>query len=364
MTRVEAFDYELPEELIAATPAQRRDESRLMVLDAGTGDVRHMWFYELPELLRDDDLLVMNDAQVIPARLHAKRRTGGAVELLLVRPAGGNSVAEAPDAGLWLALVRSGGSLAEGETVRLDEPDADVVLREKRGAGYWVVQLGDGHMAPREILRAGSMPLPPYIVRSRRRRGLPVEMPELDRERYQTVYAREPGAVAAPTAGLHFTERLLDRLSRSGVELRMISLLVGPGTFRPVKTENIEDHELEPEYFHLPAETAAAIGRALTDGRRVVATGTTTCRVLEYVARHGEWCEQSGWTDLFIHPPFDFAVVGALLTNFHLPRSTLLMLVSAFAGTDKVLGAYRAAVREGYRFYSYGDATFLHRPER
>jgi S-adenosylmethionine:tRNA ribosyltransferase-isomerase len=364
MARVDLFDYDLPEELIAATPAQRRDESRLLTLDADTGHVRHLWFYELPDLLREGDLLVMNDAQVIPARLHATRATGGAAELLLVRPEGGDSAGGAPDASLWLALVRSGGSLAEGEALHLDEPDTEVVLVERKGAGYWVVRLGDERTAPRDILRAGSMPLPPYILKSRRRRGLPEEMPELDRERYQTVFAREPGAVAAPTAGLHFTEKLLDRLSRKGVELRMISLLVGPGTFQPVRAERVEDHELAPEYFHLPADTASSVAGALDEGRRVVATGTTTCRVLEYVARHAQWREQSGWTDLFVYPPFEFAVVGALLTNFHLPRSTLLMLVAAFAGLDHVLDAYRLAVREGYRFYSYGDATFLYQAGR
>jgi S-adenosylmethionine:tRNA ribosyltransferase-isomerase len=360
MTRVDQFDYELPEELIAATPAERRDESRLLALDSTTGRVRHLWFYELPELLCEGDLLVMNDAQVIPARLHAKRSTGGAVELLLLRPVSEGAAEEAPDAGLWLALVRSGGSLAEGETLRLAQPASEVVLTQQRGEGHWVVRLGDGRTTPRDVLRAGSMPLPPYILKSRRRRGLPEQMPELDRERYQTVYARKPGAVAAPTAGLHFTEKLLDRLSRRGVELRMISLFVGPGTFRPVRCRNVEDHDLDPEYFHIPAATAAAVAGALDEGRRVVATGTTTCRVLEYVARGGTWREQSGWTDLFIYPPFEFSVVGALLTNFHLPRSTLLMLVAAFAGLPHVLEAYRVAVQEGYRFYSYGDATFIY----
>jgi S-adenosylmethionine:tRNA ribosyltransferase-isomerase len=218
----------------------------------------------------------------------------------------------------------------------------------------------DGEGSVEALLeRAGAVPLPPYVHRARRSRGLPEEMPELDRERYQTVYAREPGAVAAPTAGLHFTEALLERVREAGVEVRALSLLVGPGTFQPVRAERVCDHRLEAEFFRLPAETACAVSDALQQGRRVVATGTTACRVLEHVARHGPWQESSGWTDLFIYPPFEFKAVGALITNFHLPRSTLLMLVAAFAGRDKVLDAYREAVREGYRFYSYGDAMFI-----
>lgn len=353
--KVELFDYELPEDLVAATPAERRDESRLLVLDRRSGAVSHRWFYGLLEVLRDGDLLVMNDARVISARLHTVRETGGAVELLLVRP----QDAGAPQAGLWLAIVKSSGRLREGEALRLRVPEAQVTLVERKGGGYWTVSLDDGRVPPGAILKAGAMPLPPYIIRRRRRLGLPAEMPELDSKRYQTVFSRRPGAVAAPTAGLHFTEELLDRIRQAGVETRMLSLLVGPGTFEPVRTRNAEDHCLQAEYFELPAETAAAVAGALRDGRRVIATGTTTCRVLEYVARSGRWEEQSGWTDLFIYPPFEFRVVGALITNFHLPCSTLLMLVAAFAGRESVLSAYRTAVREGYRFYSYGDAMFI-----
>jgi S-adenosylmethionine:tRNA ribosyltransferase-isomerase len=358
MTRVDLFDYELPEELIAATPAEKRDGSRLLGLTRRTGAMEHRRFSDLPSLLREGDLLVMNDARVIPARLQATKRTGGAAELLLVRPEAGHMAAGA-DRALWVALVKSAGRLKEGEVLHLGAPQADIRLVRNTGDGSWVVSLGDGKVTPEAIIQAGSMPVPPYIVSARRRVGLPDEMPELDRERYQTVYARRPGAVAAPTAGLHFTEGLLDRLRSGGVEICMVSLLVGPGTFQPVRREHMEDHQVQAEYFHLPADTAAAAERALREGRRVVATGTTTCRVLEYVARHSRWEGQSGWTDLFIYPQFEFRVVGALITNFHLPRSTLLMLVSAFAGRENVLAAYRAAVAAGYRFYSYGDAMFI-----
>jgi len=349
------FDYELPEDLIAATPAERRDESRLLVLDRRSGAVRHLRFLDLPALLGAGDLLVVNDARVMPARLHAARASGGAVEMLILGPA----PAESAEAGLWVALARSGGRLRAGERLQLPEPGTEVSLVRKKGDGSWLVSLGGGRMTPESVLEGGDMPLPPYIVSARRRRGLPERMPELDRERYQTVYARRPGAVAAPTAGLHFTERLMDRLRDQGVEICMLSLLVGPGTFQPVRAADVADHRLQAERFHLPAATAGAVAKALAEGRRVVATGTTTCRVLEHVALTGTWEEQSGWTDLFVYPPFGFRAVSALITNFHLPRSTLLMLVSAFAGRENVLAAYRAAVEERYRFYSYGDAMFI-----
>ncbi len=351
MTRVALFDYELPERLIAAVPAERRAGSRLMRLDRSGGTLQHRQFSELPRLLRPGDVLVLNNACVLPARLYARRATGGRVEVLLVR----REKTMAPGVEQWRALLRSSGTLRPGEELSCREAGSTVRLRRALPAGGWLVEVH----GVEEVLAGGHVPLPPYILKARRERGLPEEMPELDRERYQTVYASEPGAVAAPTAGLHFTPELLQQVSKAGVEVRMLSLLVGPGTFRPVRSERVEEHELEAEFFHLPAETAAALEAALTEGRRVIATGTTCCRVLEYVVRHGPWREQSGWTDLYIYPPFDFQVVGGLITNFHLPRSTLLMLVSAFAGRERVLAAYREAVRREYRFYSYGDAMLI-----
>jgi len=351
MTRVDLFDYELPEHLVAAVPAERRAESRLMCLQRSSGVLERHRFRELPQLLRSGDVLVLNDARVLPARLFARRATGGRVEILLVR----RQETLAPDTERWWALLRSSGTLREDEMLAVEHVDSKVKLVRPGRGGEWLVQVEGVTQA----LDGGRLPLPPYVLRARRERGLPEEMPALDRERYQTVFAHEPGAVAAPTAGLHFTPELLQEIRDAGVDVRMLSLLVGPGTFRPVRTEQVEDHELEAESFHLPGDTAEAVERALAEGRRVIATGTTCCRVLEYVARHAEWEGQSGWTDLYIYPPFEFRVVGGLITNFHLPRSTLLMLVSAFAGRERVLAAYREAVRKGYRFYSYGDAMFI-----
>jgi len=354
MVRTDEFDYDLPEDLIAVTPVERRDESRLLVLDRGDGSVLHRCFGDLPDFLRPGDVLVMNDARVLPARLSARRETGGRVELLLVR-----RLEEGPrEDRRWSAMVRGGRRLSPGEVLSLPGACRAIELCDRLAGGRWVVSLGPA-AAERAILDAGSMPLPPYIVRSRRRRGMPEELPALDRERYQTVYAACDGAVAAPTAGLHFTEGLLDRVRERGVRTCTLSLLVGPGTFRPVKAVNAEEHELEAEFFRLPAGAARVVADALREGRRVVAIGTTTCRVLEHVARDGRWEEREGWTDLFVYPPYEFKVVDALVTNFHLPRSTLLMLVSALAGREPVLAAYREAVRLGYRFYSYGDAMFI-----
>ncbi len=356
MIRTALFDYELPEELIAAVPADRRDQSRLLVLQRGTGRVRHGRFSGLPDHLRGGDLLVMNDARVLPARLEARRQTGGRVEVLLIRRAESDSEAGRE---VWNAMLGSSGSLREQEVLHLEGTSVSVELLEQRADGSWTVAFPAG--CTERVLEGGRMPLPPYVMKARRRRGMPEQMPELDRDRYQTVFARRTGAVAAPTAGLHFTDELLERIRGAGVEVRTLSLLVGPGTFRPVRAERVEDHHLEAEFFELPAATARAVARALREKRRVIATGTTTCRVLEYVARSGRWEEQQqGWTDLYIYPPFEFRVVGGLITNFHLPRSTLLMLVAAFAGRERVLAAYREAVRRGYRFYSYGDAMFIH----
>ncbi len=355
MTDVSLYDYELPESLMAHVPAEKRDESRLLHLNRRTGEVSHLGFRDVQTLLGPGNLLILNDARVIPARLRTRRATGGRVEVLLVRPEDGDATGLAT--GRWLAMVSAGGRLREGETLTLEGTGARLCLIERRESGYWLLEPDEVDL--QEVLSAGEMPLPPYVRRARERRGLPASIPQFDADRYQTVFARRDGAVAAPTAGLHFTPELLARLAETGVEVRTLSLMVGPGTFRPVKAQRIEDHAIEPERYHLPGETAAAVRSAIESGRRIVATGTTVCRVLEYVARRGEWTEHSGWTDLFIRPPFEFRAVGALITNFHLPRSTLLMLVCAFAGREAVVTAYRDAVARAYRFYSYGDAMLI-----
>jgi S-adenosylmethionine:tRNA ribosyltransferase-isomerase len=340
----------LPADLVAQEPLARRDASRLLVLERASGSVSHRSFAELPELLRPGDLLVTNRSRVFPARLLGRREGGGAAEILLVRRHGPET---------WDALVRPGrrlrpGALVEigaGFRVRVEPPAGGADAGAGRGPTRRVRLLLDG-LEPEDALeRHGHVPLPPYIDRP--------DAPS-DRERYQTVYAREPGSVAAPTAGLHFTEEVLERLRLRGVERAEVVLHVGPGTFRPVEVRDVRAHRVDPEPFLVPEETAAAVGRAREEGRRVVAVGTTATRVLESALdAAGRLQPGGGETDLVIVPGFRFRAVDALVTNFHLPCSSLLLLVSAFAGREHVLAAYAEAVRERYRFYSYGDAMFL-----
>lgn len=341
------FDFDLPLDRIAQRPLDR-GSSRLLIVDA-EGDDRHRRFDALPDLLREGDLLVVNDTRVVPARLLGRRRPGGGkAELLLVEPAGD---------GTWWALARPGRKLGPGALVDLGPPDrgwsleAEVV--EVRGDGRRRVRFS----APVEewLDDVGQIPLPPYVER-------PADAE--DRDAYQTVWARHPGAVAAPTAGLHFSEEILAALDARGVERASVTLHVGPGTFRPVKVERVEDHRMDEERWEVPPATAERITLARRRGGRVVAVGTTVVRTLESAARDdGHVPPGSGRTDLFLRPGSRFRAVDALVTNFHLPRSTLVMLVCAFAGRERVLDAYREAVRGGYRFYSYGDAMFLlHRP--
>lgn len=335
------FDYPLPPDRIAQEPAAERDGSRLLVLDRSTGARRHLAFREIGSVLRAPDLLVLNDTRVRPARLLGRRATGGRVEALLVRAR--------PD-GVHEALVRGAGRLRDGEELGF----GDGSLRARvagRDDGRVLLRFGPDLEAGLE--RFGRAPLPPYI----RRAG--TEDPAADRARYQTVYARSPGAVAAPTAGLHFTRALLDALASAGIASAPVTLHVGPGTFTPVQTERIEDHRMEAEEAWVPEETVAAVERARRGGGRVVAVGTTSLRALESAARGGALAPFRGLTDLFVHPGFAFRAVDALLTNFHLPRSTLLLLVAAFAGRERILDAYAEAVAMGYRFYSYGDAMLL-----
>jgi S-adenosylmethionine:tRNA ribosyltransferase-isomerase len=344
---VSDFEYELPPGRIAQEPLAERDSSRLLVLDRSTGAMRHHIFRDLPELLNPGDLLVTNRSRVIPARLLGRKPTGGVAEILLIRPIEGPS--------LWEALVHPGRRLRVGATIHLGSSPLLIarILSESLGAdGRRRVRLEapEGDVAA-AIRTHGHVPLPPYVERP--------ESPE-DRDRYQTVYAREEGSVAAPTAGLHFTEGLLARLEARGIERSEIVLHVGPGTFRPVRTERVEDHRVEAEPFTIPESTAEAIARARTRGSTVVAVGTTTVRTLETAALpDGSVPPASGTTDCVIVPGFRFRVTGGLITNFHLPRSSLLLLACAFAGRERLLAAYAEAVRSGYRFYSYGDATLL-----
>jgi S-adenosylmethionine:tRNA ribosyltransferase-isomerase len=335
---VEAFDYELPAGLIAQEPLPERDAGRLLVLPREQGEPQHRMVRDLPGLLQAGDVLVVNDARVIPARLRGRKEgTGGKVEILLVEPLGGAD---------WLALAQSSKPLRPGAVI--EAHGARLTVLEARGEGELVVRLPlDGDALWRYLDEAGEMPLPPYIERPAR--------PE-DRERYQTIFARERGAVAAPTAGLHFTPRLLEELRGKGVRVAPITLHVGPGTFLPVRARRVEDHRMHRERYQVPAATADAVASARG---RVIAVGTTALRTLE-AAHDGEALRAGpGSTDLFITPGYRFRVVHGLLTNFHLPRSTLLMLVCAFAGLPRIQAAYAEAVASRYRFFSYGDAMLI-----
>jgi S-adenosylmethionine:tRNA ribosyltransferase-isomerase len=341
--RVDAFDYELPADRIAQHPAPRRDDARLLVLGRVAGEPVHRSFRDVPEILRAGDLLVYNDTKVVPARISGRKPSGGRVELLLL---------ERDADGAWCCLIDVARKPALGARLELDGGIAAEVVG--RSGDVWRVRIDETSGKVEDVLdRVGRMPLPPYV----RREGGRHE--DLDRERYQTVYARHAGAVAAPTAGLHFTPEILERLRRAGIEQAFVTLHVGAGTFRPVRTERVDDHRMESERYVLPEETAEAIAAVRRREGRVVAVGTTVVRVLESCAREREVIPGAGRTDLFLRPGHRFRVVDGLVTNFHLPRSTLLMLVCAFAGRERVLAAYREAVASGYRFYSYGDAMLV-----
>jgi S-adenosylmethionine:tRNA ribosyltransferase-isomerase len=353
--RVADFDFDLPPELIAQQPTAERGESRMLVMDRVTGALRDTAFAEFPSLLSPGDLLVLNDSRVIPARLYARRtllrdheKPTGRIEVLLTEPAGEN---------FWRALVRPGRKVAIGERLVFPSRSGAIELEgevlERGEYGERLLKFAPVADFFAVLDRIGHMPLPPYI-----RRG----DADADRERYQTVFAREPGSVAAPTAGLHFTPPMLDALAARGVEIARVTLHVGLGTFAPLRVDLLDEVRLHRERYTLSASAADAIDRARSEGRRIVAVGTTVVRTLEHCALQaaaGKLAPHSGETEIFISPGFKFLLVGALLTNFHLPRSSLLMLVSAFAGREPVLAAYAHAVRRKYRFFSYGDCMLL-----
>ena len=334
------FDFELPEELIAQTPIQQRDHSRLMHLDKQTGEISHEHFYDLPRFLKKGDCLVLNDSRVLPARLIGCRSTGGSVELVLLRDLG---------EGRWECLSRPGRKTKPGTELSFGGGELTATVESVAEGGNRIVKFHYEGIFLEVLERLGKMPLPPYIKEELQ-----------DAERYQTVYSREVGSAAAPTAGLHFTRELLAQIEAMGVNVCYVTLHVGLGTFRPVKEDEIENHEMHSEFCIIPERTARIVTETKKAGNRVIAVGTTSCRTLESFAQEdGSLPVSSGWTNIFIYPGYQFKCIDALITNFHLPESTLIMLVSALAGREHVLNAYKCAVEERYRFFSFGDAMII-----
>ena len=335
------FYYDLPPELIAQTPLEKRDESRLLCLDKATGEWSHHHFYELPDFLRAGDCLILNNSRVLPARLLGRRLPGGgACEVLLLQDKGDK---------VWECLVRPGKHLREGARVSFGDGELTAEITEVLPDGNRLVRFDYNGIFLEVLERLGKMPLPPYIKEELQ-----------DQERYQTVYSKVNGSAAAPTAGLHFTPELLERIAAKGVGVGYVTLHVGLGTFRPVKEDEIEQHDMHSEYCTIPQETADLINRTKANGGRVICVGTTSCRTIEsWAGEDGTMTATGGWTNIYIYPGYRFKVMDALVTNFHLPESTLIMLVSALAGREHVLAAYEEAVRERYRFFSFGDAMFI-----
>ena len=336
------FYYDLPEELIAQTPVEPRDASRLMTLDKTTGAIGHYHFRDIVDLLREGDCLILNDSRVLPARIYGvKEDTGAHVEFLLLENKGNDR---------WEALAGPGKKARKGSRFTFGDGLLRCEVVDVLPDGNRLIQFQYEGVFFNLLDQIGQMPLPPYIKEKLQ-----------DRERYQTVYSREVGSAAAPTAGLHFTPELLERVKAKGVKLGFVTLHVGLGTFRPVSAEDIQDHKMHAEHYHMPQETADLINETKEKGGRVIAVGTTSCRTIESVARReGGFQESAGWTDIFLYPGCEFRGVDALITNFHLPESTLIMLVSALAGRENILHAYNVAVKEKYRFFSFGDAMFIH----
>ena len=334
------FDFYLPEELIAQTPLEKRDTSRLLHLDKQTGEIEHKHFYDIKQYLHEGDCLVLNDSRVLPARLIGARPTGGTVELVLLKDLGDNR---------WECLSRPGRKTKPGQELVFGNGELTAVVEEVTLGGNRIVKFSYEGIFLEILERLGKMPLPPYIKEELQ-----------DSERYQTVYSKELGSAAAPTAGLHFTKELLAEIADMGVKICYVTLHVGLGTFRRVKADKIEDHEMHSEFCIVPEETAETVNAVKRAGGRVIAVGTTSCRTLEsFTTEDGTLQATSGWTNIFIYPGYKFKCIDALITNFHLPESTLIMLVSALAGRENILNAYNTAVKERYRFFSFGDAMMI-----
>ncbi|MCY8233620.1 tRNA preQ1(34) S-adenosylmethionine ribosyltransferase-isomerase QueA [Priestia endophytica] len=340
--KVDLFDFHLPEELIAQTPLKERDKSRLMVLDKKTGELAHDHFYNIGDYLQEGDCLVLNDTRVLPARLFGtKEETGANIEVLLLKQEEGD---------VWETLVKPAKRVRKGTVITFGDGRLKAICQEEMDQGGRMLEFHYEGIFYEVLESLGEMPLPPYIK----------ERLE-DRERYQTVYAREQGSAAAPTAGLHFTENLIEQLKEKGVHIAFITLHVGLGTFRPVSAEDLEEHDMHAEFYQMTEGTAALLNNVKEQGGRIVSVGTTSTRTLETIAsKHdGQFVASSGWTSIFIFPGYEFKGIDGMITNFHLPKSTLIMLISALAGRENVLHAYNKAVEEKYRFFSFGDAMFI-----
>ncbi len=338
--KLSEFDYQLPQELIAQKPLQQRDSSRMLVMDKNTGELTHRHFYDVLEYLNEGDCLILNNSRVIPARLFGVREdTGSPIEFLLL---------SRKETDVWEVILKPGKKAKIGKRFVFGEGKLKAEVIDIVNDGNRLVRFEYEGLYENIIDEIGEMPLPPYIKEKLQ-----------DKERYQTVYSKIDGSSAAPTAGLHFTEELLEKARQKGVNVGFVTLHVGLGTFRPVKEDVVENHKMHSEFYELSQETADLINNTKKSGNKVVAVGTTTCRTLETVAQKGELKASAGWTDIFIYPPYEFKVIDRLITNFHLPQSTLLMLISAFAGKENLFKAYEEAIKEQYRFFSFGDAMFI-----
>ncbi len=353
MDNINDFDFDVPPELVAQEPLARRDASRLLVFNRASGAIEHKQFCDIVDCLNTGDLLVFNDTKVFPARIFGLKKTGGVVEILLLRE-------KSPF--LWTALLKSGGKTKPGDVVTFADGQmrGEIAGEPKQGQCDIMFKTGAGEFSSKQefmdmLAKFGKPPLPPYIKRDK----LNDEHVAEDIERYQTVFAKKTGAIAAPTAGLHFTGDIIDKIRRKGVEVVFVTLHVGIGTFKPIKAIDYREHVMETEYYEIPENTAQAINRAKSEGRRVVPVGSTSCRVLETIGNDGSAKPSSGWTGLFVYPPYKFKVADALITNFHQPKSTLLLLVSAFAGTENIRRVYNEAKQRKYRFFSYGDSMMI-----
>ncbi len=343
--KISNYDYDLPKHLIAQYPTSKRDESRLLVLHKESAKIEHRKFYEIIEYLNRGDVLVLNDTKVSPARISGTRTTGGKVEGLIIREIEENR---------WEVLLQSNHRLKENEILTFDNSVEGMILY-RNDAGSWIIRVEDKEKFTKMLEDSGRMPLPPYI----KRKSENISQEIRDDERYQTIYAKKVGAIAAPTAGLHFTTDLLQEMSCKGIKIVNITLHVGLGTFKPIHKDDLRQHIIHKEFYNIPEEAATTINNAKLLGKKIFATGTSTCRVLETIAKNCTAEKSSGWTDLFIYPPYKFKLTDSLITNFHLQRSTLILLVSAFAGRENIASSYEEAISLNYRFYSYGDCMLI-----